>query len=128
MALSAVAWAALGVLLAALLTVMGARGLVESLLLGLPIGALFGMISLSAWFVCRSAPAGRASGRRMAVSLIAAAVAASFLGTLAAAGWAHALEWLTSSGTRPLAAWLAAAGAGFVERLSRREIGTLFTA
>jgi Histidine kinase len=91
------AWLPLGGLVVALLVATAGLPLVEALVLGLPLVAVYSQIGLSAWYVCRVTPlsAGTASEAvRPALTLLAAAAVSSALWLLAGGAWAASLELL----------------------------------
>jgi hypothetical protein len=94
LAMYAVAWLNVGVLLAVGLRADASWGAAFAFFV--PLSLMYAFVSLSAWYVCRAFPVGARSRvwNLLTAHVVAAAVAAAlWLG--AAAGWARLLDWLS---------------------------------
>ena len=80
-------WLVLGVLLAAVPWLTWGLTIVGALCLMVPLGLLFGVIGLSALWVCRSAPLDRTPALRLATSALGASLQASAVWSAAATLW-----------------------------------------
>jgi signal transduction histidine kinase len=87
-----VAWLPMTALLVALLAAVGGRPLAEAALLGVPLCAVFALVTRSSWYMCRVLPLRRGAGLlRRVGSHVAAALTASALWVLLALGLGRAL-------------------------------------
>lgn len=84
------AWVLVGLLLAVGLG-RGAGGLLAAVLFFVPLTIAFGLMALSAWWICRAFPLSRSRGWRIAAVHTVAAAIASGIWTGMATGWARAL-------------------------------------
>jgi two-component system, LytTR family, sensor histidine kinase AlgZ len=93
LALYLVFWLFVGVILAAPLGTSASLPRQTSLLMALPLAAMYGLLCLSAWYVARSMPLGGTGVIRIAATAVTAATCSSSAWLLLAALWTRALQW-----------------------------------
>ncbi len=86
---------AFGLLLAPVFAAIGPRPYLHEIAFITPLALVYGIICLSAWWVCRAHPIARTPPTRVGAVQLAAAVLASGVWTLLGAGWAAALTRLS---------------------------------
>lgn len=85
-------WLVVGILLAAVLASQAELTVTESLLVAVPVAAMYAFVCLSAWYVARSMPLGT-GGVRVAVTATTASLASSAAWAVLARGWTRLLHW-----------------------------------
>jgi hypothetical protein len=86
---------AVGLLLAPVFAAIGPRTYLQAVAFIAPLALVYGIICLSAWWVCRAHPVARTPPRKVGAMQLAAAALASVAWTLIGAGWAAALTRLS---------------------------------
>src|SRR6266545_1559516 len=87
-------WLGIGLMLAALLSLLQPRPLAQTLAFAAPLTLVYAFVCLSAWWVCRSHPLGTTPPARVAAGLAGAALQAGALWVAMGAGWAFVLSRL----------------------------------
>jgi hypothetical protein len=104
-------WVLIGLVMASLLTASTPRPWLLAVLQGFPMALVYGLISLSAWWVCRAAPLGKTSTRRALGALLGAALVASLTWAVLGSAWGRIAEALAP----PLEATLASIAPALTE-------------
>jgi two-component system sensor histidine kinase AlgZ len=81
------AWTVAGFAFAAKMGVFLARSVPEALIYGVPTAVFYGLVCLSAWWVCRATPLGATPWQRVLGMQLGAALLASALWALVASAW-----------------------------------------
>ncbi len=92
LAIYLLAWLVIGVLLAVGLGLARGGDWLTAVAFFVPLGLAFGLISQSAWYVCRTFPLVRSRAWAVGTAQLLAAVFASAVWVAAAGGWARTLE------------------------------------
>jgi two-component system sensor histidine kinase AlgZ len=85
-------WMAVGVLLAGVRATTGGLEGPPALIEALPLALLYAFVGLSAWWVCRAAPLGRAPAPRVLGMMFGAAAIAALVWGAIAVAWIHVIE------------------------------------
>jgi hypothetical protein len=92
LALYMTSWLVVAALLAGALTVVAGRTMTRALIEAVPMALLYAFMCLSAWWVCRAAPLGRATVMRVIASLLGAGVVSAALWGVLAMVWSRVVE------------------------------------
>lgn len=90
--LHAAAWALAAGMLSLLVRATAGASWPAALAFGVPIGALLGPVSLSAWYICRATPLGTVRPTRLFATVLGAAAAAGSVWAAMGLVWAGILE------------------------------------
>lgn len=90
--LHAAAWVLAAGMLSLLVRATAGASWPAAFAVGLPVGALLGPVSLSAWYICRATPLGTVGSMRLLVTVVGAAAAAGLVWAAMGLAWAGMLR------------------------------------